>query len=90
MTDGLGNMALSPSSRYTQTTDSTGRAVTKRKSRPSSRYYTVIAIEGQTMQEIAALHLGDASLYWRLADVNPQVPYPDEVPAGTRLRLPEA
>ena len=83
-------MALSPSSRYTQSTDDNGRAVTKRKSRPSSRYYTVIAMDGQPMQEIAAQHLGDPSLYWRLADVNPQVAYPDEVPAGTRLRLPEA
>lgn len=83
-------MALSPSSRYTQITDDNGRAATKRKARPSSRYYTVIAMDGQTMQEIAAQHLGDPSLYWRLADVNPQVAYPDEVPAGTRLRLPEA
>ncbi len=81
-------MALSPSSRYKQVTDSAGKATTKRKIRITTRYTTVVSVQGQTFQEIAAIRLGDASLYWRVADLNPQVPYPDEIPTGTRLRVP--
>ena len=82
-------MALSPSSRYAFANDSTGRAVTMRKAVRSSRYLVVTTVGKQTMDELAALHLGDPQLYWRIAGVNPHVPYPDEVPAGTRLRIPQ-
>jgi hypothetical protein len=81
-------MALLPSSRYSQATDASGKAVTQRKARSASRYLTVLSKSGQTFQEIAAIHLGDPGLYWRVADLNPHVPYPDEIPMGTRLRLP--
>ena len=81
-------MAVSPSSRYTQITDSNGRAAVQRKARITSHYSTVVSVQGQSLQEIAAQWLGNASLYWRIADLNPQVLYPDEVPMGTRLRIP--
>ncbi len=82
-------MAISPSSRYTRTTNSKGRAVTQRKPRVSSRYAVVVTREGQTFEELASMHLSDPQLYWRIAELNPQVPYPDEIPAGTRLRIPQ-
>jgi hypothetical protein len=82
-------MALSPSSRYSVDNDSTGRAITKRKSVSSSRYLVVTTVGKQTLDELAAMHLGDPQLYWRIAGVNPHVPYPDEVPVGTRLRIPQ-
>jgi hypothetical protein len=81
-------MALSPASRYTQMTDLTGLAVTRRKTRTSSRYATTVTIQGQTFQEIAAKWLGDPKLYWMVADLNPHVPYPEEIPMGTRIRIP--
>ena len=81
-------MALSPSSRYKQMTDSDGRAVTKRKTRTSKRYATTVTIQGQTFHQIAAKWLGDPKLYWMVADLNPHVPYPDEIPMGTRIRVP--
>jgi uncharacterized protein YcbX len=81
-------MSLLPSSRYFQVTDPSGKAVTQRKVRSATRYATVTTAFGQTFQEIAAIHLGDPGLYWRVADLNPHVPYPDEIPMGTRLRLP--
>jgi len=81
-------MALSPASRYTQITDVRGRAATKRKVRPSNRYSTTVTIQGQTFQEIAAKWLGDPKLYWMVADLNPHVPYPEEIPMGTRIRIP--
>ena len=82
-------MAISPSSRYTHTTNSKGRAVTQRKPRISSQYAVVLTMEGQTFEELASIHLRDPLLYWRSAELNPQVPYPDEIPAGTRLRIPQ-
>lgn len=81
-------MALLPSSRYSQVIDPSDTAVTQRKARAVTRYSTVTTKSGQTFQEIAALNLGDPGLYWRIADMNPHVPYPDEIPMGTRLRLP--
>ena len=82
-------MALSPSSRYSVAKDSTGRSITKRKSVGSSRYVVITTVGKQTLDELAEMHLGDSQLYWRIAGVNPHVPYPDEVPAGTRLRIPQ-
>jgi len=82
-------MAISPSSRYTQITNSKGRAVAQRKPRVSSRYTVVVSTGGQTFEGLAAMHLSDPQLYWRIAELNPQVPYPDEIPAGTRLRIPQ-
>jgi hypothetical protein len=82
-------MAISPTSRYTLTNDSKGRAITKRKVVGSSRYSVIMTVGKQTLDELAAIHLGDPQLYWRIAGVNPHVPYPDEVPAGTRLRIPQ-
>ena len=82
-------MAISPSSRYTATTNSEGRAVAERKPRISSRYVVVVAMEGQTFEELASMHLSDPQLYWRIAGVNPHVAYPDEIPYGTLLRIPQ-
>lgn len=82
-------MALLPSSRYTRTNDSTGLAITQRKPRVASRYVVVVSVFGQTFEELASLHLDDPQLYWRIAELNPQVPYPDELPVGTRLRIPQ-
>ena len=82
-------MALSPSSRYTMANDSIGRAITKQKVVGSSHYAVVMSKGRQTFAELAAIHLGDPQLYWRIAGVNPHVAYPDEIPYGTLLRIPQ-
>jgi len=82
-------MALSPSSRYSVVSDDDGIAVTKLKGRDVTRFLTVISYGGQTFQELAATYLGDPKLFWRIADMNPHVPYPDEIPMGTSIRIPE-
>jgi|TARA_B110001454_G_scaffold207580_1_gene219133 hypothetical protein len=81
-------MALSTFSRYQQVLDQNGTAVVKRKSKTSGRSSTIVSVQGQTFQEIAAQWLGDPGQYWRIADLNPHVPFPDEIPMGTRLRIP--
>lgn len=45
-------------------------------------------VEGETLQHLAARFFNDAEKWWILADVNPQILYPDDIPAGTVLRIP--
>ena len=82
-------MAVSPSSRYLVVSDNNGIAVTNIKNRKHSRFLTVVAVYGQTFQELASNYLGDPKLFWKIADMNPHVPYPDEIPMGTVIRIPE-
>lgn len=45
--------------------------------------------EGDCLEAVAELRLGDAALWWILADVN-EVVDPFVIVVGTRLRLPSA
>lgn len=45
---------------------------------------------GERMDIIANNLWGDPELWWRIADLNPQLLYPDEIPDGTVLRVPLA
>lgn len=51
-------------------------------------YYTVK--EGDRIDILAQRFLGDAELWWVLADYNPQWLYYDAIPANTILRVPSA
>lgn len=53
-----------------------------------TRYYQYTAREGDTFQLLAAKLLNDGSRYWEIADINPQVEWPDIIPVGTVLRIP--
>lgn len=79
---------LHPSSRYEVITAYDGTAISKVKPRKPSAYELVVFKEGQSFEELAATHLGDANLWWRIADINPQVLWPDEIASGTRIRIP--
>lgn len=47
----------------------------------------VSAGEGQTIQELAAIYLGDASQWGRIADLN-DIDYPFELTAGQKVKIP--
>ncbi len=79
---------LHPNSRYEAITNENGIAISKLKARKPSAYELVISKEGQSFEELAATHLGDAGLWWRIADINPHVLWPDEINSGTRIRIP--
>lgn len=51
-------------------------------------YYQYISNEGDSFDSIAAKILGDGKRYWEIADINPQIVWPDVIPVGTVLRLP--
>ncbi|MEU7278681.1 tail protein X [Streptomyces sp. NPDC045431] len=52
----------------------------------SVRIYTWV--EGDRVDVVAHRNYGDASQWWRIADVNPSVMNWTEIPAGTRIRIP--
>ena len=45
-------------------------------------------VQGDRLDMLAATYLGDAELSWVLANANPELFYPDDIPAGTVLRIP--
>ncbi|NBS70972.1 LysM peptidoglycan-binding domain-containing protein [bacterium] len=57
---------------------------------PSSvpNYSTYTVRDSETFQSISTKVLGTPLLYWRIADINPQVPFPDTIPVGTVIRIP--
>lgn len=53
-------------------------------------YALHVAGYGERMDLLAATHLGDPELSWIIANANPEIFYPDDIPVGTVLRIPSA
>lgn len=51
-------------------------------------YYQYISKDGDNFELIASKVLGDGKRYWEIADINPQVRWPNYIPVGTTLRIP--
>ena len=81
-------MALQPNSRYSITTDTFGRSISTEKDRIPTGYDVVVSVDGQTFEELATIHLGDPTLWWKIADINPRIKWPDNIPLNTRIRIP--
>lgn len=54
----------------------------------STKYYQYITRDNDTFALIAARTLNDPTRYWEIADINPQVEWPDAIPTGTVIRIP--
>lgn len=82
-------MSLNTSSRYTTTQDLTsGVVIAVRKKALPYRTTLYVSRDGDTFELLATRVYRDPLQYWRIADLNPQVKYPDVIPAGTIIRLP--
>lgn len=68
--------------------DGNGSYISTRKYGSGSRYHSYTAMEGDTFDRIAYRTLFDSERYWEIADLNPHVPFPDEIPVGTLIRIP--
>jgi nucleoid-associated protein YgaU len=82
-------MALNSSSRYKtykDPTTSTLLAVPKDVS--SEQYTSYVSRDGDTFDNLATRIYRDPTQYWRIANLNPQVKFPNEIPVGTQLRIP--
>jgi hypothetical protein len=53
-----------------------------------SKFYIHEVTEIDNVQNIAAVNLGNASLWWKIMDINPEIINPFEIPIGTQLRIP--
>lgn len=43
---------------------------------------------GERMDSIAYQYYADATLWWRIADANPELMWFDDIPVGTIIRVP--
>lgn len=51
-------------------------------------YTNHVAEIGDRFDTLADRMWGDPELWWRVADLNPEIFYPGEIPVGTVLRIP--
>jgi nucleoid-associated protein YgaU len=72
-------------SRYELSDD--GRSA-NRKPQDLVGYAVYTSRDGDTFALLASQFLGDSTRYWEIADINPQIEWPDRIPAGTVLRIP--
>lgn len=59
-----------------------------RKPQEIINYVLYTSKDGDTFDLLASKHLGDSTRYWEIADINPQVEWPDRIPTGTTIRIP--
>ena len=81
-------MKLSTSSRYTTSVDDSGTPIAVRKKTLPVSYNSYVTKSGDTFALLATRVFGTPEDFWRIADVNPQVAFPDEIPVGTNIRIP--
>jgi nucleoid-associated protein YgaU len=67
---------------------SNGNRTADRVGYTSVSYYQYTSVDGDTFERLAARVLNDPTRYWEIADINPQVEWPDAIPVGTVLRIP--
>jgi nucleoid-associated protein YgaU len=83
-------MTLRTSSRYTTSVDQkTGAVIAVRKQQRTVAFETHVARDGDSFESLAQKVFGDPQQYWRIADINPQVKFPNELPVGTLIRIPK-
>lgn len=47
-------------------------------------------VEGDRLDNLATRFLGDATLWWQLLDINPEIINPGFISPGTQIRIPNA
>lgn len=80
---------LKVSSRYTTEVANDGQVIGVRKPVYSGSYTVYTVKDGDTLDLLAITMYGDPSLYWRIADMNPHIAFPDIISVGDVLRIPE-
>lgn len=53
-----------------------------------TNYRVHIARDGDSFELLSTLYLGSPIFFWRIAELNPHVPFPDQIPVGTQIRIP--
>lgn len=78
-------------SRYSQTSE-TRNDDTKLIATPTvyatDAYQSIVTQQNETFASLANDFLNSPNLYWKLADINKNLGYPDVIPAGTTIKVP--
>lgn len=83
-------MSVNSSSRYTTTVDDrTGRVIAVRKSQKTVSFDRYTSSQGDSFDILAQKVFGNPQEYWRIAELNPAVKYPNEIEIGTVIRIPK-
>jgi nucleoid-associated protein YgaU len=80
---------LTLSSRYTTDVAQDGRVIAVRKPKFAVNYTVYTVRDGDTIEILSAKAYGDPTQYWRIADMNPHIPFPDDLIVGDTLRIPK-
>lgn len=78
-------------SRYSQSSETRNnetKNVATASKYSTDRYITIIAEDGQSLQYLASLYLNDSTMYWKVADLNVNIMFPDRLTAGTIVKIP--
>jgi hypothetical protein len=51
-------------------------------------YRVHISRDGDSFDLLSTMYLGAPIFFWKIAELNPQVPFPDQIPLGTQIRIP--
>jgi LysM domain len=50
--------------------------------------YWYEVVDGDRIEHIAAMKLGNPEMWWQIMDVNPEIINPFEIAPGTQIRIP--
>jgi hypothetical protein len=78
-------MAFDVTSRYQL--DASGQTASP-KPKVTVNYYLYRLVQGDTMLNLAARTLGSDRRWWEIADINPQIKYPEDLVVGSVIRMP--
>lgn len=54
----------------------------------TGNFYTIVSKSGDTFERLAAQHLNNSNMYWKLADINQHISSVDFIPVGSVVRIP--
>jgi nucleoid-associated protein YgaU len=78
-------------SRYSETTETRNedtKVIAMGKSYTIDSYFSIVTRQYETFSSIAADHLKDPTLYWKIADLNKSLGFPDFITQGTVIKVP--
>ena len=54
----------------------------------TNNFFTIIASETDSFESLASRYLTGPTMWWKIADINKNITFPDYITAGTTVRIP--
>ena len=54
----------------------------------TARFFTITASGNDTFESLAYRYLNSTNMWWKIADINKSIKFPDYISAGTTVRIP--